>query len=106
MKYLKDTDVVLDYGCGTGTTACEISSLVKRVPAIDISYGMIEIPKVKAASGGVVNVVFNHADIFDEQLKSADLDALLSDDRFDVTTTEDFLKAHPATLCWQRKQLS
>lgn len=77
-KYLKDTDVVLDYGCGTGTTACEISSFVKRVRAIDISTGMIEIAKVKAASGGVVNVDFDQADIFDEQFEEASFDVVLA----------------------------
>ena len=63
-RNLKDTDIVLDYGCGTGTTACEISGLVKSVRAIDISTGMIEIAKRKAATGGVVNVDFEDDELF------------------------------------------
>ncbi len=77
-RYLKDTDIVLDYGCGTGTTACEISGLVKSVRAIDISTGMIEIAKGKAATGGVVNVDFEQADIFDEEFENGSFDVVLA----------------------------
>jgi 2-polyprenyl-3-methyl-5-hydroxy-6-metoxy-1,4-benzoquinol methylase len=77
-RYLKDTDIVLDYGCGTGTTACEISGLVKSVRAIDISTGMIEIAKGKAAAGGVVNVDFEQADIFDEEFENGSFDVVLA----------------------------
>ena len=77
-RYLKDTDIVLDYGCGTGTTACEVSSLVKSVRAIDISTGMIEIAKGKAATGGVVNVDFEQAVIFDEEFENGSFDVVLA----------------------------
>jgi len=76
--YLKDTDIVLDYGCGTGTTACEFSDLVKRVRAIDISSGMIKLAKGKAAAGNVENVDFDQADIFDEQFEDASFDVVLA----------------------------
>jgi 2-polyprenyl-3-methyl-5-hydroxy-6-metoxy-1,4-benzoquinol methylase len=77
-RYLKDTDIVLDYGCGTGTTACEISGLVKSVRAIDISTGMIEVAKGKAVTGGVVNVDFQQADIFDEEFENGSFDVVLA----------------------------
>ena len=77
-RYLKDTDTVLDYGCGTGTTACEISDLVKNVRAIDISTAMIEIAKGKVATGGVVNVDFEQADIFDETFQNDSFDVVLA----------------------------
>ncbi len=77
-RYLKDTDIVLDYGCGTGTTACEISGLVKKVRAIDISTEMIKIAKDKAAIGGVVNVDFQHSDIFNEEFENGSLDVVLA----------------------------
>ncbi|WP_448329697.1 class I SAM-dependent methyltransferase [Sulfitobacter sp. M13] len=77
-RYLKDTDIVLDYGCGTGTTACEMSGLVKSVRAIDISTGMIKIAKEKAATGGVVNVDFEQADIFDEAFENGSFDVVLA----------------------------
>ena len=34
-KLLKSDDIVLDYGCGTGTAACQFSNLVKEIDAID-----------------------------------------------------------------------
>ena len=77
-RYLKEADIVLDYGCGTGTTACEISSLVKSVRAIDISTAMIEIAKGKAATAGVVNVDFEQADIFDEAFQNGSCDVVLA----------------------------
>lgn len=77
-RYLKDTDIVLDYGCGTGTTACEIAGLVKSLRAIDISTGMIDIAKTKAATGGVVNVDFEQADIFDEAFEKGSFDVVLA----------------------------
>jgi 2-polyprenyl-3-methyl-5-hydroxy-6-metoxy-1,4-benzoquinol methylase len=49
-RFLKDSDTVLDYGCGTGTASCQFSSLVKDIHAIDISSKMIAISKEKAAS--------------------------------------------------------
>ena len=57
-KYLKDDDVVLDYGCGTGTTACALAHHVKQIHAIDISSKMIEIAKQKAIVGKIENVNF------------------------------------------------
>ncbi|KZK77319.1 Demethylrebeccamycin-D-glucose O-methyltransferase [Pseudovibrio sp. W64] len=77
-RHLKDTDIVLDYGCGTGTTACEISSSVHSVCAIDISTGMIEIAKAKATTGGIANVDFEQADIFDEEFESGSFDVVLA----------------------------
>ncbi len=77
-RYLKSTDNVLDYGCGTGTTACAISGLVKSVRAIDISSRMIEIAKGKAAAAGVVNIGFGQADIFDKEFKNGSFDVVLA----------------------------
>lgn len=77
-KHLKDSYVVLDYGCGTGTSACEFSNQVKEIHAIDISYKMIEIAKEKAVAANVENVNFVQADIFDERYKEKSFDAVLA----------------------------
>jgi len=68
-KYLNENNIVLDYGCGTGTTACELANQVKKIHAIDISPKMIEISKQKAADIQVENVNFEVTDIFDNRLK-------------------------------------
>ena len=77
-KHLKNSDVVLDYGCGTGTVACEFADSVREIHAIDISTGMIEIAKEKADAGNVENVDFLPADIFDERYKKESFDVVLA----------------------------
>ncbi|MDD8013122.1 MAG: class I SAM-dependent methyltransferase, partial [Acidobacteriota bacterium] len=46
-KYLNAGDIVLDYGCATGTAAIEIAGNVQAVYGIDISSKMIEAAKRK-----------------------------------------------------------
>ncbi len=77
-KYLKDSDIVLDYGCGTGTTACELANKVKAIHAIDISTKMIELAKEKAVAGSVENIDFVQTDIFDERYEKASFDVILA----------------------------
>lgn len=77
-KHLKDTDLVLDYGCGTGTTACELASHVKEVQAIDISSRMIEIANGKATDRKIANVNFSQADIFEERYERESFDVILA----------------------------
>ena len=36
-KHLKESDIVLDYGCATGTKAFRLSGHVKKIQGIDIS---------------------------------------------------------------------
>ncbi|WP_339735253.1 class I SAM-dependent methyltransferase [uncultured Gimesia sp.] len=77
-KHLKGSDIVLDYGCGTGTTSCELSSQVNEIHAIDISSKMIETAKGKADASKVENVSFVKADIFDERYREGSFDVILA----------------------------
>ena len=77
-KYLKDSDIVLDYGCGTGTTSCELANHVKEIHAIDISSKMIDIAKEKAVVGKDVNINFLQTDIFDKKYNNESFDAILA----------------------------
>ncbi|MCH9661934.1 MAG: class I SAM-dependent methyltransferase [Bacteroidetes bacterium] len=77
-RHLETSNVVLDYGCGTGTTACEIADDVKEIYAIDISSKMVEISKKKAAEKNIKNVTFVEGDIFDEKLKKESFDRILA----------------------------
>ena len=77
-KHLKNSDIVLDYGCGTGTTSCEFSNLVKEIHAIDISNKMIEIAKEKAGSSKIENATFVKTDIFDDRFKNESFDVILA----------------------------
>lgn len=77
-RFLKGSDIVLDYGCGTGTAACQFSSQVKEVHAIDISSNMIEIARKKAEAMKVVNIRFEQSDIFDGKYSNESYDVILA----------------------------
>lgn len=77
-KHLKDSHIVLDYGCGTGTASCEFSSQVKKIYGIDISSEMIRIAKEKAIASDVENVNFEKADIFEEKFQKESFDVILA----------------------------
>ena len=77
-KYLNVSDIVLDYGCGTGTTACELASQVKEIHALDTSSKMIEIAKKKAAMSAIENANFVQTDIFDKRYQRESFDVILA----------------------------
>jgi ubiquinone/menaquinone biosynthesis C-methylase UbiE len=56
--YLKATDQVYEFGCGTGTTALKLAPSVAHLTATDISAEMIAIAREKAALEGCANAVF------------------------------------------------
>jgi ubiquinone/menaquinone biosynthesis C-methylase UbiE len=45
-QYLKPNQTVIDYGCGPGFMAHEVSSSVGKVIAIDISIGVLECARI------------------------------------------------------------
>ena len=51
-------DVVLDLGTGTGAIALPLAATAKRVVGRDVSEGMLEQAREKAAAAGVENVEF------------------------------------------------
>ena len=75
--YLKISDIVLDYGCGTGLISNEIADNVKVIRAIDISSKMIEIAKRKADGRKIKNIDYAHSTIFDERYKRGSFDVIL-----------------------------
>tara|TARA_R110002072_G_scaffold302577_1_gene486383 strand:- start:730 stop:1371 length:642 start_codon:yes stop_codon:yes gene_type:complete len=77
-QYLKSSDTVLDFACGTGTTSIEISDLVKEIHAIDISPKMIELAKEKAVINKVNNVFFEQGEIFDTKYKTESFDTVIA----------------------------
>ena len=63
--YLRPDSRVLEYGCGTGSTAIAHAPYVADITATDLSARMLEIAGEKAAAAGVKNVSFQHADVED-----------------------------------------
>ena len=55
---LRPSDVVFEFGCGTGTTALKLAPGMARLAASDISGEMIAIAHEKAQAAGCANVEF------------------------------------------------
>ncbi|MFA0570686.1 class I SAM-dependent methyltransferase [Vibrio gallaecicus] len=77
-KHLDASNVVLDYGCGTGTKSCELASYVKEIHAIDISKAMVESARNKATNSNIENVHFTQATIFDSRYENESFDVIFA----------------------------
>jgi 2-polyprenyl-3-methyl-5-hydroxy-6-metoxy-1,4-benzoquinol methylase len=77
-EHLKSTDVVLDYGCGTGTKSCELANFVGEILAIDISGEMIELAEAEGSANAIENVCFEQTTIFDKALERDSFDVVMA----------------------------
>lgn len=100
IMHLKISDIVLDYGCGTGLISNEIARYVKEIHAIDISSNMIGVAEKKAKERNIVNLNYAHSTIFDERYKKGSFDVilgfnvlhLLEDEQIVLQTINELLK--------------
>ncbi len=76
-SYLKPDMQVLEFGCGTGSTAIAHAPYVKHLHGIDISSRMIEIAQEKAGAASTENLSFEVADIDDFNTPDHIFDAVL-----------------------------
>ncbi len=77
-SYLKETDRVLELGCGTGMTAVALAGAAGFVVASDLSANMVEIGKHRAAEAGARNVSFVQAGLDDEGLREDPYDVVMA----------------------------
>jgi len=63
--YFTRESSILEFGCGTGTTALLHAPYVGRYLAVDLSSEMVRIAREKAAAEAVNNVTFLHSSIED-----------------------------------------
>jgi ubiquinone/menaquinone biosynthesis C-methylase UbiE len=68
---------VLEFGCGTGSTAILHAPYVKHIRAIDFSANMVAIAQGKAEAQNINNVTFEQAAIEDLDIPDQSLDAVL-----------------------------
>ncbi len=76
-QYFRPDMAVLEFGCGTGSTALLHASYVRHIRATDFSSNMIEIAKRKAEEQGIDNVTFEAAAIEDLDIPDESIDAVL-----------------------------
>jgi len=74
--FTKDSEVV-EFGCGTGTTAVAHAPFVKRLRAVDISERMLAFARQQAADAGVDNLSFSCGTLFDLNLADSSVDVVL-----------------------------
>ncbi len=68
---------ILEFGCGTGTTAVHHAPHVLHIDAIDISENMLEIGRGKAREAGVENITFTRGTLTEFKAETASLDVVL-----------------------------
>jgi len=76
-KYFKPEMNVLEFGCGTGSTAIIHAPFVKHIKATDFSQNMIAIGRQKAADKKIQNITFEYAKIEDIEEKKEKFDVIL-----------------------------
>lgn len=76
-EYLQPSMNVLEFGCGTGSTALVHAPYVHHIRAIDFSSNMITIAQAKAAEQNIQNVTFEQASIDDLSVPDQTYDAVL-----------------------------
>ncbi len=75
--YFRPDMEVLEFGCGTGSTAIIHAPHVNHIRAIDISANMIEIAQAKADAQNIENITFEQATIEDISVAEQSLDVVL-----------------------------
>ena len=68
---------VLEFGCGTGSTAITHAPFVKQIEAIDVSSKMLEIAQGKADANKVENITFKRSNIDEFSVSDQTFDAVL-----------------------------
>jgi len=75
--YFRPDMEVLEFGCGTGSTAINHAPHVRRIHAIDISSKMIEIAQGKADAAQIKNITFERSSVDELTVPDQSLDAVM-----------------------------
>lgn len=76
--YFHPDSAVLEFGCGTGSTAIAHAPHVRHIRAVDFSAQMLEIARRKAAASGVANITFEQAVIDTVAVEDHSVDVVLA----------------------------
>ncbi|MDG3087818.1 class I SAM-dependent methyltransferase [Vibrio hannami] len=76
--YFSPDSRVLEFGCGTGSTAIAHAPHVNHIDAIDISENMINIGREKAKEADIENVSFHQGTLEQFNADSSTMDAVLA----------------------------
>lgn len=76
-EYFQPSMDVLEFGCGTGSTAIAHAPYVQHIRAIDFSSNMIAIAQAKADAQSIQNVTFEQASIDELRVPDGTYNAVL-----------------------------
>lgn len=76
-EYFHPDCSVLEFGCGTGSTALIHAPYVKQIVATDLSDKMLEIAELKARDAGIENISFRQGTLESLNLEAERFDAVL-----------------------------
>lgn len=76
-QFFDEGSRVLEFGCGTGSTAIAHAPHVGQIHATDISANMLAIAREKASAAKISNITFEQTDLRDLSNKTDDWDAIL-----------------------------
>lgn len=75
-SYLKESDLVLEIGAGTGSTALLLADGVEQIVATDISEQMLAVGRTRAKEQGVENIRFQRTEA--DSLPEGPFDAVMA----------------------------
>lgn len=75
---LTNSNVILDFGCGSGEMSLDIAPHVQKLHGIDVSANMIELATLKSRDRKVGNVSFDQTDLFDKGLEEYGYSAIIA----------------------------
>ena len=76
-KYLDQDSSVLEFGCGTGSTALDHAPRVKTIVGIDYAQKMVDIANRRLDDSTLTNVEFRCTTLFDTAYDNKNFDAVL-----------------------------
>jgi 2-polyprenyl-3-methyl-5-hydroxy-6-metoxy-1,4-benzoquinol methylase len=77
-KHFRADDIILDFGCATGTKTFELAQGVRHIHGIDISSEMINEAKKKKALTNIPNISFSQRTVFNSDLEKNSFDCIVS----------------------------
>ncbi|HRZ41935.1 MAG TPA: class I SAM-dependent methyltransferase [Bacteroidales bacterium] len=77
-KYLNANDIVLDFGCATGTKTLKLAAGVKQIHGLDFSAEMISEAIKKKDKINATNVSFSQGTIYNDELEKVIYDKIIA----------------------------
>ncbi len=96
--YLKPDMEVLEFGCGTGSTAIVQAPFVKRLVGLDISEKMLALAQAKTEAAGLENLTFECSSLEDYECAEGSWDVVMGHSILHLLDDKEATIAHVYAL--------